>query len=79
MADKPLYAFDHVTLEGLTGHIASVAAIVGTLIGIFPSLAACAAFIWYCIVIYESKPVQKWIRRRRMHRRKRFHRRRATV
>ena len=47
------------------GHSLSGAAILGTLAGWFPPIAAFVAFIWYSIQIYESKTVQDWFHARR--------------
>lgn len=59
---------DNIDLGALTGHSLSVAAIVGSFFGWFTPLAALAAFIWYCIQIYSSKPVQEWLHSRRLRR-----------
>lgn len=48
----------------------SAVAIVGTIMGYLPALAALAAIIWYAVQIWESKPVQRHIRLRRLHRRR---------
>lgn len=45
----------------LVGNGVSLAAIVGTIVGWLPPLAALAAIIWYVIQIHESKTIQKWI------------------
>lgn len=52
------------TADGISG-----IAIVGTLLGYLPSIAALAGIIWYGVQIYESKTVQKGIRRWRLKRR----------
>lgn len=44
----------------------SAAAIVGAAMGYLPAFAALAAIIWYCVQIWESKSVQKWVRLRRL-------------
>lgn len=44
----------------------SAAAIVGAFMGYLPALAGLAGLIWYGIQIYESKTVQKHIRRLRI-------------
>ena len=41
----------------------SAGAIVGSLVGYLPPLAAALAIIWYCIQIYESKTFQGWLKR----------------
>jgi len=43
----------------------SAGAVIGSIAGILPPIAAVFAIIWYCIQIYESKTVQNWIRRRK--------------
>lgn len=57
------------------GHLFSTGAILGTLWGVFPVIAAMVAFIWYCIQIYESSPVQNWLHQRRKRALKRLERR----
>jgi len=49
-----------------TGHSLSTLAILGSLAGIFPGVAALAAFVWYCICIYQSATVQLWLKTRRL-------------
>ena len=56
----PMEGFDALT--AWTGHVLSGAAIAGTLIGLFPPVAAFAAFVWYTIQIYESRTFQHWYR-----------------
>ena len=53
-------------ISSWVGHIISTAAIIGSLAGLVPAIAALAAFFWYVIQVYESKPVQKWIHTRRL-------------
>lgn len=43
----------------------SAAAIVGAFMGYLPALAGLAGLIWYAIQIWESKTVQKHVRRLR--------------
>jgi len=50
------------------GNAISGAAIVGTIAGWLPSIAAIVALVWYLIQIYESATVQRWMATRR-HRR----------
>lgn len=47
-------------------HALSIGAVLGSIAGILPPLAALAAAIWYAIQIWESKTVQGW--RARWHR-----------
>jgi hypothetical protein len=46
------------------GNVFSGAAILGTLIGVIPTIAAVVALIWYLIQIYESNTVQAWRKER---------------
>jgi hypothetical protein len=48
------------------GHTLSGAALVGSIIGWFPGVAAVVALLWYGIQIYESKTYQAWKRGRRL-------------
>jgi chromate transport protein ChrA len=50
---------DHGSLYWI-GHVASGSAILATMAGIFPPMAALVAAIFYCVQLYESKTVQKW-------------------
>lgn len=49
-----------------TGHVVAFFAMLGSLLGFFPVVAAMAAAVWYMIQIYESDTSQKWISNRRM-------------
>jgi uncharacterized protein (DUF2062 family) len=40
---------------------AAVGVIVGTFFSWLPHLAALAAFVWWCIRIYETRAVQHWL------------------
>ncbi len=40
--------------------------VTATLLGLAPAFAAIIAFIWYCIQIYESATVQRWLATRRV-------------
>lgn len=51
---------------GHTVDTISALAIVGSLLGYLPALAAVAAIAWYAIQIYESRTVQHWLANRRM-------------
>ena len=46
--------------------IVSAGAIVGTILGDLPYVAALAGMIWYTIQIWESRTVQHWWRNRQM-------------
>lgn len=43
----------------------SIGTLVATLAGLLPHLATAATFAWACIRIYETKTVQRWLRRRK--------------
>lgn len=62
---------------------ASVAALAGVIAGYLPIVVALVPAIYYAILIFESKTVQKWFRRRRIRkatkRRARMERRRAKL
>lgn len=58
---------DDINVTAWVGHSLSTTAIVGTLAGVFPPIAAVAAFIWYSLQIYESQTVKKFFARRRAH------------
>lgn len=47
------------------GNLLSASAIVGTILGFLPALAAAIGMIWYLIKIYESATVQRWVAARR--------------
>lgn len=42
------------------GNAASVFAIIGTMAGWLPYIAAVAALVWYIIQIWESQTIQNW-------------------
>ena len=53
----------HLTTQNVVAYaldIASAGAIIGTILGVLPYIAALAGFIWYCIQIWESKTVSRW-------------------
>ena len=50
----------------LVGDVISAGAIIGTIIGYLPYVAAFAGLVWYLIQIWESKTVQGWWCNRRM-------------
>jgi hypothetical protein len=57
---------DHVsTAVRITGDVSAAMAVVATILGFLPPLAAFVGMVWYCILIYESKTVQAWFARRR--------------
>lgn len=55
--------------DHIVAHLASLAAILGALMGYFPDLAAGAALVWYVLQLWEGKTVQDWRRKRRKRRR----------
>jgi len=69
---------DYSALTAWVGHSLSGTAILGSLVGLFPPVAAAAAFVWYVIQVYESRTFQHWFRNRQMvHRAKKLARLRA--
>lgn len=62
--DRPMD--DYSALTAWVGHSLSGTAILGSLVGLFPPIAAAAAFIWYLIQVYESRTFQHWFRNRQM-------------
>ncbi len=44
--------------------IVSAGAVLGTLAGILPPLAAFGAVVWYAIQIWESQTVQGWLKKK---------------
>ena len=57
-------AGDHVLYWTMNG--ASGVAIITTIVGWLPPMAAVVALIWYIIQIYESDTIQNWIRGKRV-------------
>jgi hypothetical protein len=57
---------DYSALTAWVGHSLSTTAILGSLAGLFPPIAAVAAVIWYTIQVYESRTFQHWYRNRQM-------------
>jgi hypothetical protein len=49
----------------ITGDILSVTTVVGTLMGMLPSIAAIFTILWTGIRIYETDTVQKLLNRKR--------------
>ena len=47
----------------VTGDILSVGAVVSTLMGWLPAVAALFTIVWTAIRIWETKTVQEWRRR----------------
>lgn len=54
-----------IDLPHWTGHVLSLFAWVGALLGMFPAIAGFAALVWYTIQIYESATIQKYMEARR--------------
>lgn len=46
------------------GHAMSAIAVLGTLAGYLPAIAAIAGLVWYSIQIWESRTVREWKVRR---------------
>lgn len=47
------------------GDVTSVGVVMAALVEIIPALAALASLVWACIRIYETKTVQRLLKRRR--------------
>lgn len=47
------------------GNSVALGAIVSTIIGIIPAVAALLALIWYVIQIYESETTKLWLAKRK--------------
>ena len=47
------------------GHALALPAVIGTLVGWFPFIAAFTAFVWYCVQIWESATAKDL--RRQLH------------
>lgn len=66
--------FSYMTTRDVSSWIGSVVstfAIIGTIVGWLPYIAAFAAFVWYIIQIWESRTIQHWHNNRKMARRAR--------
>lgn len=63
-----------IDINSAVPHGASIGALAATFMGWLPVIVAIIPAIYYGVLIFESKTVQKWIRRRRL---KRAARRRA--
>lgn len=57
---------EHSTINQWLGNIFSAGAIVSTMAGWVPAIAAIVGLIWYLIQIYESATVQRWLATRRV-------------
>ncbi len=53
----------------VAGHGIAGAAVLGTLIGWLPAVAAVFGILWYAVCIYESRTVQELLGRPRQRRR----------
>jgi uncharacterized protein (DUF2062 family) len=58
-----------MTMKDIWGDVASAFAVVGTIMGWLPGVAALMSAIWFGIQIYESETCQKWRARRHKKRR----------
>lgn len=56
----------NIDLSQLTGHGLSIGAIIGSLFGWAPPVAAFAALVWYSIQIFDSDRVQNFLHQRRI-------------
>lgn len=55
---------DHSTFSWV-GNSVALGAIVSTIVGLVPAVAALLALIWYIIQIYESETTKKWLAARK--------------
>ncbi len=58
----------HHSISQWVGNVIGVSAIVSTVIGWLPAIAAAIAVVWYAIQIYESVTVRAWLAKRQVHR-----------
>lgn len=58
----------HENLIRTVADVTSIGLILGTIAGYLPAIAALFSIVYYCILIYRSKVVQRWIKRRRLRR-----------
>jgi len=56
----------HSTLNLWVGNVISASAILTTLLGLVPAIAAIVALLWYLVQIYESNTIQTWLKNRRL-------------
>jgi len=60
-------------------HAASIGTFLVTFMGLLPAVLALIPATYYLILIYESKTIQRFVRRRRMrHRLARMHKRKKS-
>lgn len=55
----------HLQTVVRAGDTISALAVLTTLAGFLPPIAALSAMLWYCVQIYESKTVQAWLQARK--------------
>lgn len=55
---------DHQSASTWVASAISTAAILTSILGWAPAFGALVAAVWYCIKIYESETVQRWVRNR---------------
>jgi len=56
---------DHASVNQWLGNVFSAGAIIASVIGLIPVIAAFVGLIYYLIQIYETKTVQRWVHARR--------------
>lgn len=64
--DLPVPDTPAIDVNSAVPHGASIGALFATFMGWLPVIVAIIPAIYYLVLIYESKTVQKWIRRRRL-------------
>lgn len=47
----------------IVADVGAAGAVIGTLVGYLPTIAAVLAIVWYCIQIWESKTFRRLIQR----------------
>ena len=67
---KPEIAQEVASHAKQVGDALSISAIVATLVGWLPAIAALLSIIWTAIRIYETQTVQNWIARLNEYRRR---------
>lgn len=65
--DLPVPDTPAIDINSVVPHGASIGAIFATFMGWLPMIVALIPALYYCILIFESKTVQGWLRRRRLY------------
>lgn len=59
---------DHGGTLKTIADMSSVSLFLAALLGYLPGIAAGLSIVYYCILIYKSKVVQRWLKKRRLRR-----------